>query len=46
VKLKSLPDNVAERAKGYWGRKVFDISDGVFGFSPIVTVYLPADQNP
>ncbi len=44
--VKPLPDYVAERAKGYRGKKVFDISDGVFGFSPIVTVYLPTDENP
>ena len=41
--VKSLPDYVAERLKGHWKNKVFDISDGVFGFSPVVTVYLPEE---
>ena len=44
--VKSLPDHVAERSKGYWGKKVFDISDGVFGFSPVVTVYFPSTEKP
>jgi hypothetical protein len=44
--VKSLPDYVAERSKDYWGKKVFDISDGVFGFSPVVTVYFPSNDKP
>jgi hypothetical protein len=44
--VKSLPDYVAERLKGYWKNKVFDISDGVFGFGPVVTVYFPASEKP
>ncbi len=38
--IKSLPDNVSEKLNGYRKVRVFDSSEGIFGFNPFVTVYL------
>jgi hypothetical protein len=38
--IKSLPDNVSEKLNGYKKVRVFDSSEGIFGFNPFVTVYL------
>jgi len=38
--VKTLPDNIAEELKGYKENRAFDTSEGIFGFSPVVTVYL------
>jgi hypothetical protein len=38
--IKSLPDNVSETLNGYKKVRVFDSSEGVFGFNPFVAVYL------
>jgi hypothetical protein len=39
--IKSLPDDIAKRLKGYGNARVFDTSEGIFGFNPVATVYLP-----
>jgi hypothetical protein len=44
--IKSLPDQVAEKINGYKEKRVFDTSEGIFGFNPVVTVYLPSIEKP
>lgn len=39
--VRALPDHIAEKLKGYKKTRVFDTSEGIFGFSPVVTIYLP-----
>ncbi|MBI5739452.1 MAG: glycosyltransferase family 39 protein [Nitrospirae bacterium] len=40
-RLNSLPDHIAREAKDYGRVRVFDASEGVFGFNPFVMVRLP-----
>lgn len=39
--VKSLPDYIEKELKGYSKSKAFNTSEGIFGFNPFVTVYLP-----
>ncbi|RJQ54850.1 MAG: hypothetical protein C4526_04685 [Nitrospiraceae bacterium] len=39
--VKALPDYIEKELKGYSKSKDFDTSEGIFGFRPFVTVYLP-----
>jgi hypothetical protein len=41
-----FPDYIVEKLKGYTANRVFDTSEGIFGFSPVVAVYLPANEKP
>jgi hypothetical protein len=42
--VKTLPDYIEKELKGYSKNRVFDTSEGIFGFNPFVTVYLPGNK--
>lgn len=43
--IRSLPDHIARRIDGHREDRVFNTSEGIFGYDPVVTVYLPDKQN-
>jgi len=42
--IRALPDHIAGEIDGHRKSRVFDTSEGIFGYDPVVTVYLP--NNP
>jgi hypothetical protein len=43
--IRPLPDHIARRIDGRRESRVFNTSEGIFGFNPVVTVYLPATEK-
>jgi hypothetical protein len=40
-----LPESIEEKVKGYRKVRVFEKTDGLFLYSPVVTVYMPATES-
>ncbi len=43
--MKTLPDHTGKELERYDKNRVFDTTEGIFGFNPFVTVYLPENKE-